>query len=237
MDSVVDNSLARTTKGTRAATIAEILGDEIHHGAIPPDTKLTEEVLAERFNVSRGPVRDAIRLLERDGLVKVRPHLGAMVPKLTLGELSDLYEIRVALFSVAVRLFAQKWKDGTLSDDIRARFRSHANSIFGVKDASAREFAERTQAFSDFIQKHCGNARLCEEMRRLNRQSYLFYVELGHQNLDHRGKFLAFGEMMIDAVMAEEPDLAGDIAAKLVAANQKAVCAEFARYHPESKDG
>jgi len=55
--------------------IAAQIGDRIIAGAIPPGERIIEQPLAAQFNVSRGPIRDAIRILEREGLV--RRHMGA----------------------------------------------------------------------------------------------------------------------------------------------------------------
>src|SRR6478752_7016094 len=77
--------------------IAETLRDEILRGAIPPGAALRQEELAERFGVSRLPVRDALMRLETQGLVHVYPNRGAFVISLSAEEVREIYEMRLLL--------------------------------------------------------------------------------------------------------------------------------------------
>ena len=92
------NDAARARRG--AATpdlIAESLRDEILRGAIAPGAPLRQEEVAERFQVSRIPVRDALLRLEAQGLVHVYPNRGAFVVSLSSDEVREIYEMRVLL--------------------------------------------------------------------------------------------------------------------------------------------
>ena len=73
------------------------LADRITAGTYPPGQRIMEQALAAEFGVSRGPVRDALRLLEKDGLVTILPRRGAQVTKLTIQEVREIFDIRVAL--------------------------------------------------------------------------------------------------------------------------------------------
>src|SRR3982750_1889647 len=75
--------------------IAESLRDEILRGEIPAGQPLRQEELAERFGVSRLPVRDALLRLEAQGLVHVFPNRGAFVISLSAGEVRGGYWMRV----------------------------------------------------------------------------------------------------------------------------------------------
>lgn len=83
----------------------ESLGDEatsrlralILAGDISPGTRLKESELCDVLEVSRGPVREALRNLEREGLVVIRPHRGAVVAEWSLEDLLDTYEVRTSL--------------------------------------------------------------------------------------------------------------------------------------------
>src|SRR3954453_11705892 len=77
--------------------IAESLRDEILRGGIPPGQPLRQEELAERFGVSRLPVRDALMRLETQGLVHVYPNRGAFVISLSGDEVREIYEMRLLL--------------------------------------------------------------------------------------------------------------------------------------------
>lgn len=82
-------SCNRTTLADRLRTE---IADEIVSGALPPGVGLDETELARRFNVSRTPVREAIRLLAASGLVQARPHRIAIVARPTAVELGAMFE-------------------------------------------------------------------------------------------------------------------------------------------------
>ena len=77
----VDRARAHPDKITRAEELRLQLADEIVRGALPPGTALDETDIARRFNVSRTPVREALRQLAASGLVDARAHRGAVVAR------------------------------------------------------------------------------------------------------------------------------------------------------------
>ena len=81
--------------------------DDIRSGVLMPGARLTETEIAERLNVSRTPVREAIRRLEADGLVAHMPRAGAVVRRLDHSEIMELYEMRTVLEGTAARLAAR----------------------------------------------------------------------------------------------------------------------------------
>jgi DNA-binding GntR family transcriptional regulator len=80
-----------------ADIIASSLRIDISLGKIRPGAALRQEELAARFAVSRIPIREALRNLERDGLVEVFPNRGAFVIKLTVAELNEITDLRVLI--------------------------------------------------------------------------------------------------------------------------------------------
>jgi len=80
-----------------ADLIARSLRLDISIGVFRPGTALRQEMLAERFEVSRIPVREALRQLESDGLVEVFPNRGAFVVKLSPGELQEISDLRILI--------------------------------------------------------------------------------------------------------------------------------------------
>ena len=75
------------------------LQKDILSGALPDGSKLTEQAVCKRYNVSRTPVREALRQLEADGLIENIPNRGAYVTGLSKRDISDLFDLR-ALFEV-----------------------------------------------------------------------------------------------------------------------------------------
>lgn len=86
----------------------------IIEGRIPAGQRLVENSLAEQLQVSRGPVREAIHLLERDGWVNLLPRRGAYVRIPTAHELQDFFATRVILEGEAARLAAGRFGDGSV---------------------------------------------------------------------------------------------------------------------------
>lgn len=83
--------------------------------ALPPGHRLVERELIERLGVSRTTVREALRELESEGLVTVIPQRGAVVASLSVREAADLYEARLSIEVLVVRLFVERATDGAIA--------------------------------------------------------------------------------------------------------------------------
>ncbi|WP_430446735.1 GntR family transcriptional regulator [Sphingorhabdus contaminans] len=94
--------------------IALRIATEIVDGAIAPLARITETPLAERFEVSRGPVREALRILDSTGLVRLLPRRGAVITELSVEDVADLFEVRAVLFGLAAKRFASSRNDKDL---------------------------------------------------------------------------------------------------------------------------
>jgi DNA-binding GntR family transcriptional regulator len=97
-------------------TVADQLREEILDGRLPAGTRLVETELAERFGVSRGPVRDALAELARAGLALDLPRRGTFVSSLTEQDLAEVYVIRRAIEEAAVRLAIDHATDEDLAE-------------------------------------------------------------------------------------------------------------------------
>jgi DNA-binding GntR family transcriptional regulator len=86
--------------------IAERIRELVLSGTLAPGVKLEEQGLAERFQVSRTPVREALRQLASTGLVELRPRRGAFVPALTPGDVDELFSAMSELEATCARLAA-----------------------------------------------------------------------------------------------------------------------------------
>lgn len=84
--------------------IAAALKEEILAGKYPPGVRLRQEDIAEQFGASRSPVREALRMLEADGLVKLVAHTGAWIAQLSLAECEEMYQIRERIEPLLLRL-------------------------------------------------------------------------------------------------------------------------------------
>lgn len=87
--------------------IAAQLSERIVSGGYTPGQRIMEQAIAEEFDVSRGPVREALRLLEKEGLVMILPRRGAQVTNPTIEEVNEIFDIRAMLNGLRDRLIAE----------------------------------------------------------------------------------------------------------------------------------
>lgn len=92
----------------RERGLCTAIRDDIVGGTFPPGARLTEELLARRYGVSRVPVREALRTLESEGFVQTRRHAGACVAEPTEREAADLLDIRALLEPLGAARAAQR---------------------------------------------------------------------------------------------------------------------------------
>ena len=110
--------------GSTPDAVREALRRAISAGEMAPGFQLRQDDLAERFGTSRIPVREALRQLEAEGFVTFLPNRGAVVSDLSIDEVIELLEIRIALECHALRLAIPAMGDIDL-DDAREILRSY----------------------------------------------------------------------------------------------------------------
>ncbi|WP_252274558.1 GntR family transcriptional regulator [Nocardioides sp. LMS-CY] len=125
--------------GAASERIAEYLRSAILDGDIPPGTRLRQEEIAERLGSSRLPVREALRMLEIEGLTQIEVNKGARVPALDLGQLETLYRMRERLEPLALIASAP-----LLDDDALARLHRLQDEIEANEDVAAFLRLDRT---------------------------------------------------------------------------------------------
>lgn len=108
----VESRLPLVTKeNTKSEHLTGYLIESIVNGEILPGSKISEPELARRFEVSRGPLREAIMRVEGLGLIERVPHVGARVITFSFEKLLELYAVREALEGMAARLAARYISD------------------------------------------------------------------------------------------------------------------------------
>ncbi|HUC18528.1 MAG TPA: GntR family transcriptional regulator [Acetobacteraceae bacterium] len=146
------NSL-RVERQSLRRLVEDRLRAAIIEGAFPPGSHLADRALCEQFGCSRSIIREAIRLLEAEGLVTVAPHRGPFVTFLTAAEAVQIYEVRAALEALAGQGFAER-----ASDEERAALRRVYEEL-AVMDATVGQHAllEAKRAFYDVLLRGCRN--------------------------------------------------------------------------------
>ena len=144
---------------TLAEQIAEEISQEILLEKYDGDQKLIEQNISEAFQVSRGPVRDAFRILESNGLVKILPRRGTRVTKLTVEEIERIYDIRAVLLALATRRFVER---GVHRDVLELEGLVRRLAEFMPHDDLQHKYASTSHQASMLIASRCGNPRLAE---------------------------------------------------------------------------
>lgn len=176
--------------------IAAKVGDRIIGGRLAPGARVGEQQLADEFQVSRGPVREAIRMLEREGLVAVLARRGAIVTRLSAQELRELFEIRAGLFEVVLRKVAVA-RPPELLAVMRvgvARLEALADDAHGG-DA----YAETTHRLIQITASFAGNERLRRMVAALSLQS-LRYSKLGLASVERRRRSVKLWRQALQAL-------------------------------------
>jgi DNA-binding GntR family transcriptional regulator len=102
------SDLKKISRESVASQVYEHIKMSIIDGVLPPGTHLIEKTIAETMGTSRGPVREALRQLEADGLVESKINVGTFVRSFSVGEIEELYTARIVLEAYIAHLAAEK---------------------------------------------------------------------------------------------------------------------------------
>lgn len=138
----------------------------IVQGQLRPGNRLPETDLARLLGVSRGPIREALQLLERDGWVETRARHGAIVRRRSPREIQELYETRGVLEAQAARLAARQASEADRARLVALMAESEAVLAAGDTEALIAANAAVHNCFSDI----CGNRTLAEMVHALGRR-------------------------------------------------------------------
>ncbi|WP_187376531.1 GntR family transcriptional regulator [Vibrio mimicus] len=122
-------------ENTKSENLTEYLIEAIVEGELAPGSKISEPELAKRFQVSRGPLREALMRVEGLGLIERIPHIGARVTQLSPTKLVELYAVREALEGMAARLAARNITEIELAG-LESLLSTHSTHIDQVEGAS-----------------------------------------------------------------------------------------------------
>jgi DNA-binding GntR family transcriptional regulator len=190
--------LPRKRQGTAPDTIAAALRADILSGETKPGTLLRQEDLAARFAMSRIPVRDALRLLEAEGLVTIATNRGAQVIQLSVDEVAEIYHLRILLECNCLSLAMARMNEADLDRIDRIRQRAEI-------DAATPEWNEGDWSFHEALYRPSGHGRQIEMIRGLRTTSDLYAA--AHEALPkQRRRWLADHRAIIAACRARRTD-------------------------------
>ena len=198
--SLADSALETLRSASLASVLAQELERMVISGDLKPGERINEQQLAQRFGVSRGPIREAVRSLEGAGLANGVTNRGVFVRRLSVSEVRELYDIRAALFGLAGRLMAER----ATSDEI-ARL---DGLLIAMESAAERRdfdaYYPLNLEFHGLIVDGSGNRTLAAQYRSFVRTLNLFRARslvqgggLAVSNREHRE--------MVNAIVARDP--------------------------------
>lgn len=151
---------------TTADKLAEGIAESIFSGEFVPGSRLDEQQLAQRFQVSRTPVREALRQLATTGLIEVRPRRGAFVTQVSPRELEELFVAMGELEATCARLCAL-----SMGPTERRRLEVHHEKMGELaKSGDAMAFAEANHVFHTIIYGGAHNVVLADMTAALRRR-------------------------------------------------------------------
>ena len=149
------------------------LREAILKGELKPGERLMELQLASKLGVSRTPIREAIRMLEQEGLAVTIPRRGAEVARMTEKDMKDVLQIREVLDELAVRLAC----DNITKEEIKELEKQMLQFENSTKQGDIKKIAEADVAFHDTIYHAAGNAKLVTMLDNMREQNYRYRVE------------------------------------------------------------
>jgi DNA-binding GntR family transcriptional regulator len=159
-------SLAQTPGMTLAESIRQKLEEAIAAGRLEPGSRLDEQEIAQRFGVSRTPVREAFRLMAANNLVELRGRQGAIVRAIKAEALIEMFQVMAELEGLCARLAArrvsQAWK-GEISE-------IHQRLVAAGETGDIDLFYDVNQEFHEAIYDASRNAYAADQTRKLRNQ-------------------------------------------------------------------
>ena len=146
-----------------ADAVAASLRKLIASGEVGDGARLVERDLAERFSVSRIPMREALQKLEAEGLIEINRNRGAVVRTLTLDDVEEIYSLRMLLEGDAIFRAVKRIDAETLA---RVEL---VHRLLGEAKSCDRQ-GELNREFHELLYAACGNARMVKWIRELRGQ-------------------------------------------------------------------
>ena len=197
----LDEVLALPANRGLGADIATRLRAAILNGYFDPGERLPEESLARTVGVSRGPIREALVQLEREGLIVIRRNRGAFVAQLAREDLEEVYTLRVAIERLAVQRAIQFATDEAL-DEMQAVVDEIAQHM--ASGITEQEAAELDLKFHDLIYRASNHRRLHETWTTLRPQIHILLLNRNVAHEDFRDFAVSSHQLILDALRARD---------------------------------
>ena len=189
--------------------VYEELKRQILVGEIAPGTRMMEVELAEEMGVSRTPIREAIRKLEKEGLVNIEPRRGAYASEISVKDMVDVLEVRQDLEGMAAALAARKVTD----EEKQAFVKVNSDYEEAIKNGNTEEIIRCDELFHQLIVSYSGNKTLNQLLSQVQelalRFRYIYYDDFSRyekmpREHEHIEEAILSGDAEKARIVAEE---------------------------------
>lgn len=188
-----------TRRGGLAEDVCRRIADEIVLGQLPPGMRLDEVSLAARFNVSRTPVREALKQLTIMGLVETRRNRGSVVAALTVDQLNEMFEAIAELEAACARHAALRMTE----DDRAEMLRYHAEGKAAMMAGDNVRYEAANLALHATIIRGCYNPVLIDMANSL-RERVSSFRRTQFRNLERMGESFEEHSVIVEAILAHD---------------------------------
>lgn len=187
----------RATTLSSTEQIAAYIAERVQFGDLRPGERIRELEVAKYFGASRGPVRDALRLLERDGLVVLRGRRGAFVKDYSAQEMAAIYRIRAEIFGVTTRLAAES---ATRSSELLQALQEGGRLLIDLTEGHpVADYIRARRGISRTIAALAGNEYLAHVAASLEREISMLWAGLNAE--DRRREASRLWQELIAAIV------------------------------------
>lgn len=195
---------------------------QIVSGELKPGDRLSDVELASKLGVSRTPVRQALHRLAQDELITFDPRRGFWVRDLTIDDIHELYEVRVALEVLALKRAAPKLEH----KELKALLNQVVHLKQELLQGKIPEFLEHDFLFHNVLIQASGNGRLIRTLATLRSQVSIFQI----RDTEFPGRMeraLEEHEAVLEALLAGRWDEAADLLATHIIVAKERVLADI----------
>ncbi|MCG8670083.1 MAG: GntR family transcriptional regulator [Pseudomonadales bacterium] len=214
---------------TRSLSVTEDLREQLLAGAFAPDSRMQEVALAERMQVSRTPIREALRALEQDGLLIYQPNKGYVVRRFELSDILKVFRVRAVLEGLGARIVAEEGLSPQQQAEMEASL-SWGERLIQERRMTPEdcdEWREMNTQFHVAILAAADNdllVRFAQTSRKVPvvfNGSFKFYSEQDfRRSMDHHG-------LILDAILKRQGERADHLMKEHIYQAQQIVAANF----------
>ena len=228
----VPSALTPASRKSLGEDVAERLREAILHGELSPGQRLREEELSVRLEVSRGPVRDAFILLEREGLVRSSRNRGVSVVELTRNDLQEIYTLRSALEPMAITLAIQRGDAEDLAE--------MDASLAEMTSAFSRRITERDAArldveFHDTIYQAAHHQRLSNAWEQIRLPTYWFMLSRNVGSARWRAETASGHSRIAATILERDQDAARETTSEHIRTGFSRIEASYLQAFPDGQ--